>query len=747
MTAIGRTLGHYRLDALIGAGGMGEVYRASDLALGRTAAVKVLPAGVAPELRQVLRHESEAGARLQHPAIASIYEAGEDGGVDFIAMEFVAGETLRARLRRGSLPADEATAIAAGILEGLAHAHAAGVIHRDVKPENVVLVERGRPKILDFGIARRLPSGDDPTMRIDDSFLAAQSAVAGTAGYMAPEQLRGQPVDGRADLFAVGATLFEMLAGCPAFPGSTITERIAATLSEAPAALPVAAGLNAILARALERDRERRYPTARDFLRDLAGLADGEALSSLPNTVAVLDFEWRADSGEESWVCGAIAESLAADLARAGLQTLPRARVARASAATADRDPARIGLLLGCRWVVHGSVQRIGPALRAVMTVSEVHTGRDIASSKVNGVMTDLFALQDRLAEDAAAAMRVEVPTAPSDVPQLDAYECYVRGREDWLTMQKAGFESAHEWFERAIELQPDYADALVGLAMVHDMRFTFTTDRAELEFARGFSNRALAAQADHEQAHVWLAYAMLRLGESAEAIRLLTRASDLDPRDAYARYFHGCLMSEARRFDDALRCYQDTVALAPEFGFGWLGLGNTHMELRAFGEADWCFAKAIQKERGGRHATSGAGAGLAESLRRQGRLDEARAEALAAVAQSESSDHMYRDTFRALGLCVLARTALEQRDEAAAVAACRQAETHLSGRRHTLGGGYLLVQAMACRARAENDRELCRRAGDLLLRRDSMDWSWFWLCTAREAGEDLASAARLLGV
>ena len=232
----GQIVGHYQILQWIGAGGMGEVFRARDLALGREAALKRLPRQFTTERRTRLLHEAEAFARLQHPAIATFYETGEAGGETFIAMEYVEGETLRSRCKQGPLPLDDALSIAKCLLEALEHAHAAGILHCDVKPENVMIPAAGSAKLLDFGIARHLLARPADLNRRDSGAtgLSASGQFVGTIGYMAPEQLLGEILDARTDVFQVGVVLYEMLAGRPAFTGNSPLERLASVLSDVP---------------------------------------------------------------------------------------------------------------------------------------------------------------------------------------------------------------------------------------------------------------------------------------------------------------------------------------------------------------------------------------------------------------------------------------------------------------------------------------------------------------------------------
>ncbi len=261
-------------------------------------------------------------------------------------MEYVEGDTLRTKLSGGSLPVGEALSMTSGILEALTHAHAVGILHRDIKPENVMLTGDGASKLLDFGLAKTFAREGDLGAGAEDKTETALTEVGtmvGTIGYMSPEQLRGDPLDARSDLFAVGAILYESVSGERAFPGRTAGERITAILSRDPP--PVSRPgtpleLQAILTKALARDVSRRYPSAAAFLSDLRRAGSGEFVSTLPDTIAILDFQNVSGNPDDEWIGSGIAESLATDLARAsGLSVL----FARAGAEGARRLPARSG--------------------------------------------------------------------------------------------------------------------------------------------------------------------------------------------------------------------------------------------------------------------------------------------------------------------------------------------------------------------------------------------------------------------
>jgi eukaryotic-like serine/threonine-protein kinase len=270
----GSRLGPYEIVRLLGRGGMGEVYLANDLELGHPAAIKVLPIEFGEQDRIGLRREARTAERLEHAGIAQFHQFLELDDIAAIVMEYVPGPTLRELLDEGALPAKKAFAIAVCLLEALAHAHGAGIVHRDVKPENIVVTGECSAKLLDFGVALQLQADPSETCKGDasDSRLTMVRGVVGTPGYISPEQLVGEAVDVRSDVFAVGAVLYEMLSGAPAFPGVSAKERLAATLCRDPSPLSIAVcplNIQRIVMQALAKDPRRRFSSARDLLLEL----------------------------------------------------------------------------------------------------------------------------------------------------------------------------------------------------------------------------------------------------------------------------------------------------------------------------------------------------------------------------------------------------------------------------------------------------------------------------------------------
>jgi serine/threonine protein kinase/tetratricopeptide (TPR) repeat protein len=757
---IGTKLSHYLIERRLGAGGMGEVYLAQDLALARPAALKILRPDIAGALEPRLAREAETFARLQHPWIATFFEAGTDRETPFLAMEYVPGRTLRERLADGPLELDDALAVTSCLLEALAHAHAAGVLHRDIKPENVMVVAgngASAAKLLDFGIAAyRPPVGlADATRDLTRTELT-QGHVMGTLGYMAPEQLRGGTVDARADLFAAGAVLYEAISGRRAFPGANPAERIAAILAAEPAPLGVPGvtpALEEVIARALARNPPDRFPSAAEFLSRIRKLRSGASASQLPDSLAVLDLENLSRNPEDDWITSGIAESLSSDLARVpGLHIVAREKIlhTRASLPASAADALGLGHRLGCRWVLSGGIQRMGPALRITTRLTEVPTGLVIAAEKVDGKFDDVFEMQDRLATavvsrlDRAAIASVPQSSAPASV---QAFELYARGRRFTDRLEKGTFEQAQDLFEEAIRMEPRYAPALGGLAMIHALRFTFTTDPGVLVEAERYARRAIEADPAYGEPHVWLSYTILRRKDPEGAFAEAQRAAALDPQLVYAHYFSGCAKALHGRHEEAVPHLQKALALDPNHPFSWLGLGVVHAEVGNHQEAIWCLRKTMELEgTEARGPTAGAGGFLAEALRRAGDLEGARRAALQGLASAEKTDHMYRDTFRGISLLALGRTALDQGDLAAAHAAFHQAVLHARGRPLALGGGYLLTQALAGLARSGDGEAALDEAVSLFESRAGFDFSWTWSLHEDFTHLELSRAARAVG-
>src|SRR5262245_55432389 len=434
-------IGHYRLGECVGEGGMGQVFKAWDLALDRPAAVKLIRPDVTRSRTTRLLREVAASAQLQHPAIATFFEGGTDAGTVYLAMELVDGITLRKRLATGPMPSTEALTVATGLLEALAHAHAAGLLHRDIKPENIMLAPAGQPKLLDFGIAGPLSQSDDSdpvavdTRTMPSGFGTTTAGAAGTLGYMSPEQLRGELLTPASDVFQVGAVLFEMLSGRKAFGEGSAMAKIAAALAGPPDLTPLATvrphGLSALVAKALAFDPADRFASAADFLREVDALVDGRLRSAVPESLVVAGFAPAsrevsvpsADSAPrelssehaDDWISRALSEALESHLSRLrGVRVVGKPRVPRIPAKSAARhgtvDPVTLALSLGVRWVVAGRYRREADRLHVTTQLFDSSTGMEVRSSELEGVVDDLLSQSDALALPILQALALGEP-------------------------------------------------------------------------------------------------------------------------------------------------------------------------------------------------------------------------------------------------------------------------------------------------------------------------------------------------
>jgi TolB-like protein/tetratricopeptide (TPR) repeat protein len=476
------------LIAVLGAGGMGEVYRARDARLGREVAIKLLPPEMAAHPARVRRFEQEARATsaLNHPHILTVHDVGTVDGRLYIVTELVEGQTLRDLLGGRPVALRRALELAGQMASGLAKAHAAGIVHRDLKPENVMVTPDGFVKVLDFGLAKLAAGEDDSVTSAPPAGITNTHAMLGTVGYMSPEQARGSAVDFRADQFSFGVVLYEMLSGRRAFSRPTPVATLGAILHDEPESLAtVAPGVPAELAwiveRCLAKDPERRYGATRDLVRDIERVRDqairtgsgsvvsprsattrrwrgallAGATASLaallawqlaahrpPSTaktapggrlLAVLPFRNLTGTPGDDYFAAGITEAIGAELSKArGLMVISASSVVPDK--TLAVDPQKAGQELGATHLLEGSVQRADDRMRITARLTEVATGRQVWSDRYDRQSKDVFALQDDVARSVGAALRVSLrgssgrgPSPPTS--SLAAYDAYLRGR------------------------------------------------------------------------------------------------------------------------------------------------------------------------------------------------------------------------------------------------------------------------------------------------------------------------------
>ena len=545
-------IGRYRIDGKIGEGGMGVVYAAYDERLDRTVALKTIRGESDDAARQRLWREARAAAGISHPNICQLFEVEEAEGGLFIAMELLAGESLGARLSRGPLNSAEASGIALQALAALEALHTRGLVHRDLKPSNLFLTPHG-VKLLDFGLARPMTSslaGSDT-----GTVLTVAGALVGTPNYMSPEQVRAEGLDGRADLFALAALLFEMLTGQMAFNGPTIVDVLHAVLHEQPPALAggaVVAGLDRIIHKGLQKSALDRYETASAMAAAIRAVANerGSAEMTVPaarvmTRLIALPFRVLRPDADTDFLAFSLPDAITMSL------TGTRNLLVRSSAAAARFDPQapdlrRLAADVDVDMALMGTILRAGPQLRVTAQLVETPAGTVLWSHVSQHALHDVFALQDELSSGIVRSLSRSIgepdsSAPPRDVPQhAAAYELYLRGNElarDWDRLA-----DARDVYLRCTELDPGFAPAWAGLGRCHRVlgKYFDVADGAE-QAERAFE-RALAINPELPVLHKYYAQLECDAGRGVDAMRrLLRRARVATDPELFAGLVHAC--------------------------------------------------------------------------------------------------------------------------------------------------------------------------------------------------------------
>jgi len=621
-------LGAYEIVALIGAGGMGEVYKAKDTRLDRHVAIKVLPHALVPDPDRVRRfeHEARAIAALSHPNVLAIYDIGFADAA-FIVMELLDGETLRVRLERGPLPWTAIADLALQLLAGLAAAHAAGIVHRDLKPENVLVTTDGLLKILDFGLAKSASAAVAETATATPTATVG-GLLLGTIGYMSPEQVRGEPADHRSDLFAVGVLLYEMAAGLRPFRGNTAADILSAVLAgtapELPSTCDVPRGARRIIERCIEKRPADRFQSSSDLRFAIEALTDTRRPAArmpapVQRAIAILPFTDMSPQADHAYFCEGMAEEIINALARVdGLRVAPRTSTFHCRQKTSDL--ADLARLLDVDTILEGSVRTSGDRLRVAVQLVDVRDGHAIWSDRFDGTMNDVFAIQDDIAGKIVSGLRGRLvgealAAIPRHTASIDAYHLYLRGRHERFTTFR--LFKAKDAFERAVALDPEYAPALVGLAdvattlAVYGMlrpadvkravgdaidaalardehlafahaaraRYAWYFDASWIDALCSF-DRALALDADAADIHGMLALCYMNISDDPAARRHASRGVALDPLSAWNHGVSAFAAYVAHRFDDAESDARAALDLRPDSVFArWiLGMALTRV-------------------------------------------------------------------------------------------------------------------------------------------------------------------------
>ena len=647
----GTKLGPYEIVAPLGAGGMGEVYRAHDARLRRDVAIKVLPGRFAadPERLRRLKQEAQAAGGLNHPNILTIYDIGTHEGAPYIVSELLEGRTLRDLMKSGPIAARRALDFALQFAHGLDAAHARGIVHRDLKPENLFVTHDGRVKILDFGLAKLRddaagaapPSEEEITSLPTQHQGTAPGVVLGTLGYMSPEQVRGQPTDGRSDVFSFGAILFEMLTGARAFQRQTPADTISAILTKDPSdATPASGaglppGLDRLLRHCLEKEPSRRFQSAHDLAFDLetmtgghsvpapapagrgragagrrlalwgavgaalvAALVAGAYLLGRPSTsgtaidsIAVLPFVNAGQDPDMEYLSDGITESLIQSLSQLPhLTVMSRNSVFHYKGKEVDAREA--GQALKVKAVLTGRVLERGDTLSISAELVDVRDNSHLWGGQYGGRASDILSVQQEIARQISDNLRVKLTGEEKSrlskraTEDNEAYQLYLKGRFFW-NQRGRGLLQAADYFDQALRRDPRYAQAHAGAADAASLLafYGFESPREAFPKAKAAAARALEIDPSLGEAHATLGYIHLHYDWDLEAAeREFRRALELAPNHPPAHYWYGAVKLAQGDWDGAFAEFDKSLSIDPLSPFvnlqgGWMILRHGEID------------------------------------------------------------------------------------------------------------------------------------------------------------------------
>ena len=652
--SIGQVLGHYRIVEQIGAGGMGIVYRAHDLQLERDVAIKVLPAGTISDsgARARFHKEGLALARLNHPHIATVHEFGAENGVDFLVTEYITGITLNDKLLGGPLAEAQALSLAAQLAEALEAAHEQGVVHRDLKPANLRLNSKGQLKVLDFGLAK-LARALDSTLPTEN--LSQNPILSGTLPYMSPEQVRGQQVDERSDIWAAGAVIYEMATGQRPFPERHPPQLIDDILRQPPrppSAINsrLAPGFEAIILKALDKDPERRYQSARELRVDLLrlmpsgsgtawessasrpvarrGMSTRRALLVVtlvlagvlaligfrlknrlrpaqpsPRILAILPFQ-AVDGDKATGALGAgMTATLTAQLAqfsdRNSLQLVSTHEIEAQGIKTVEQAHRDFGV----DWVLEGSLQQAGSQLRINCILVDASTQRQLGASTITATANDIFGLEDKVVNKTLEILAVAIPRAQRNSTQMragtspEAYQHYLRGLGYLEEYQKPeNIQSAIAEFGQALQVDPNYGRAYAGMGEAYWLGFDESNRTNDwITLAEQNCKKALALTPDSAEGHSCLGDVYNGQGHYQGAADEFQKALALDKNQVTALRGLADAYEKLRNLGAAETAYRQAISVRPQYWAGYNWLGGFYFRQARYADAVQMFQRVIK--------------------------------------------------------------------------------------------------------------------------------------------------------
>jgi tetratricopeptide (TPR) repeat protein/predicted Ser/Thr protein kinase len=655
MTVMREQLGQYQILAPLGAGGMGEVYVARDPSLGRKVAIKLLPVRLSGDKETLARftREARSASALNHPNIVTIHEVGMDqgSGSPFIVMEYIDGRDLRSLLSNGPLSNRKTLDIAAQIADGLAAAHEQGIVHRDLKPENVMVTKDGYVKVLDFGLAKIIRPADETEETAQLDFPGTNpGTILGTVGYMSPEQATGKPLDFRSDQFALGAILYELATGKAAFEAENAIDTLSAILHEEPPAITrfnvqAPQPFCSIVDRLLSKKVEDRYPSTRDLSRELRNIRDrfatmttaeeiprppkvsrqtmmiaasvlmalllaggialvarhgagggtATAAQTAPSKkyLAVMPFRNLTGEPNGQLVVEGLAETLSARLAHFNAVQVMRPTTPEARAET---NPQKAGHDLGANIVLTGSMQRAGDRLRVAYEVVDLAQGTSRSGDLIEGSVSDLFTIQDKLADSIASSLQLGAPafrpaTSDSSVSQTRYLEALGHLRR---YDSEASVDSAIRILEE-LAAQSSSASVQAALGRAYLAKLALTHDAKWEKPAANACERAIANDPQNPDTHVTLGELRLRTGHLDEASKEYNTVLARQPNNANAILGLAETYKAAGKLPEAEAAYKKSIELQPNYWGAYSRLGAFYASRSRYAEAAEMFARVVQ--------------------------------------------------------------------------------------------------------------------------------------------------------
>ncbi|MFC2161408.1 protein kinase [Acidobacteriota bacterium] len=615
--------GRYKIIEDLGQGGMGRVYKAFDNEVKEEIAIKLLKTEIASNIKTIerFRNELKLSRKIGHKNVCRMYDFNKEGSTYYITMEYVSGENLKIFIQKSKrLTPDAIISIGQQVSEGLSEAHRMGVIHRDLKPQNIMIDKAGHARIMDFGIAY-VPKGKG---------ITEEGTIIGTPEYMSPEQAEAKKVDERSDIYSLGVVLFEMATGQVPFTGKSalsVALKHKTEFPENPKLLnpQIPKYLCSIILRCLEKDWDNRYQNAEELLSALKGHPDQIKAAQLPKwktSIAVLPFKNLSPDPEQEYFCDGLAE----ELINVFTQIRELRVVARTSAFSfkgQDIDIRDIGQKLNVETVLEGSVRKAGNRVRVTSQLINVADGYHLWSERYDGELEHIFTLQDNIAESIVNALRIEIlgekvePIIKTEAVNAEAYESYLRGRFHMYKFLPEHYEISLKHFHLALKKYPDYALAYSGigfnwlskanlgfaplresflkskkaaqkaieldgtLSEAHEVlgtvRFYFEWDwiRAQESMAR-----AIELNPNNVNARIIYAEFLSSMGRSEEAATEIEKAIELDPLNHYPQQIHGGYLLQSHRYDEAVAHFKKILKIEPNFFVSHEGLWISYHQM-----------------------------------------------------------------------------------------------------------------------------------------------------------------------